>query len=505
MSQPKTFEEAKALADQTYIQFWQDKADAITDKWTAEDYALLDEPRYEDVKIGVDPKRRIYRTEQRQVLPEGYEELQEINSYIEKGPLDFTSKETYDLLIRTPKVKGGTLPTKQQYWIEEDEPLRQAVEAQSEVMQNFLDSENISIVKKYEDIEGFERPDSFRGEGVYLNTGTGAHIDWDSSLKRGQNYQSSPTAELGTYSQVFVRPDPEGLAKPLAFVASITGNPWLSAASTVAAGGDLEDAIKGAATTYAAGQITAPILEDTLSVFGVDADLFGIDPEEFSESVQNIQETMLEGGSGEDAFIKELGGAAVKQVGKTVDDMLPDIDLETPQIFKDLEDVVKTTGGAIDDTVIQPLIEPIKPALTAVGNVVEEGAKAVGELGQDIIDPVDEVIDTIGGSDIVEAIEEGGKKVGELGQDIIDTGSDITSEIEDVVKDAGRAIDDIVDWEGLLKGLFGIGGTGGMMSGARKPSQVEGLFDKELFKFDTEIKSTQEILSPMMNKKRRYG
>ena len=38
----------------------------------------------------------------------------------------------------------------------------------------------------------------------------------------------------------------------------------------------------------------------------------------------------------------------------------------------------------------------------------------------------------------------------------------------------------------------------------QQPTQVEGLFDKELFKFDTEIKSTQEMLSPLMNL-RRYG
>ena len=36
------------------------------------------------------------------------------------------------------------------------------------------------------------------------------------------------------------------------------------------------------------------------------------------------------------------------------------------------------------------------------------------------------------------------------------------------------------------------------------PTNTEQLFDKELFKFDTEIKSTQELLSPMMNL-RKYG
>ncbi len=46
--------------------------------------------------------------------------------------------------------------------------------------------------------------------------------------------------------------------------------------------------------------------------------------------------------------------------------------------------------------------------------------------------------------------------------------------------------------------------TGGMMAGVRQPSQVEQVFDKDLFKFDTEIRSKQEMLSPMMNL-RRYG
>ena len=54
---------------------------------------------------------------------------------------------------------------------------------------------------------------------------------------------------------------------------------------------------------------------------------------------------------------------------------------------------------------------------------------------------------------------------------------------------------------------FSLGGLlGGQPSQQQAMTQtpVEGLFDKELFKFDTEIKSTQEMLSPMMNL-RKYG
>ena len=44
MAKPQTFQEAKALADQTYINFWEDKSDAITKNWTDKDYDLIANP-----------------------------------------------------------------------------------------------------------------------------------------------------------------------------------------------------------------------------------------------------------------------------------------------------------------------------------------------------------------------------------------------------------------------------------------------------------------------------
>ena len=444
MSQPKTFAEAKALADQTYVQFLQDEADAITSKWTEEDYDLAENPQYRTEGVMGRPQTKV------RILPEGYEELQEINSYIEKGPLDFTSEETYDLLINTPMGKGGTMPTKKQYWIDEDKPLRQAVEAQSEVMQNYLDEAGIPIVQKYGDMEGFDRPDSFRGEGFYLNTGTGAHIDWGSSLKRGQDYRSTPDSELGTYSQVFVRPDPEGFAKPLAFLSIMTGNPWLSAANTLASGGDLGDIVKSYAVGELTGAVGGDFLEDTLANLGVDADLFGLDAETFTEGLGNVQETMLEGGSGKEALLKEFGGEALEAVG--VD--LPEFELPETGVIGDIREL----GRTLDDVLLQP---------------VKEGVEAVTAPIEDLSTPLKEAVETVG-EPIVDAVDE-----------IVDA---VDSPLGDLL-------------EGVISG---IGGSGGMMAGTKKPTQVEDIFDKELFKFDTEIKSTQEMLSPMMNL-RRYG
>jgi hypothetical protein len=473
-----SFEEAKQAADETYLQSWYDRANKISSKWTDEDYALIAEPQYEEYYEGRHKKTR-------RIVPEGYDEYVEAQERINAGPLDFSSEETHKMLIKPPTAKGGQLYGKRQEWIDEDNPLRQAVEAQADVMQGFLDAEGISIVREYEDLEGFDRPDSFRGEGIYLNTGTGAHIDWDAGLKRMQQYQSSPDAELGTYSTVFVRPDPEGLAKPLAFVGAITGNPWLSGASAVAAGGDLEDALKGAARGYVAGQVTAPILENTLGYLGVDADLFGMNPEEFSESVKDIQDTIIEGGDVEKALVKELGGAALEKVGKTVGDMLPDVDFETPQILKDLEDVVKLG--------VDPIVD-----------VAQKGIDVVQTATQPISDVT---------SDIEDVVKEAGRKFDDTFlEPWTEPTGEFLSEAEDVVKDLGREFDknvlqpigDVLEAGGdVLGGMLG-GGQQDYQQRGISQTPVEQLFDKELFKFDTEIKSTQEMLSPMMNL-RRYG
>ncbi len=60
MSQPKTFEEAKALADQTYIQFWQDEADSISSNWSDEDFDLLVNAKYKTVGLGHHKRQKEY-------------------------------------------------------------------------------------------------------------------------------------------------------------------------------------------------------------------------------------------------------------------------------------------------------------------------------------------------------------------------------------------------------------------------------------------------------------
>jgi len=446
MSQPKTFEEAKALADQTYIQFWQDEADSISSNWSDEDFDLLVNAKYKTVGKG--------RTQsQRRILPEGYEEYLEAKSYIEKGPLDFSSEETYDLLTTSPEIKGGMLTTKEQNWISEDNPLRQAVEAQSEVMQNYLDEAGIPIVTAF--AEDFNKPDSFRGEGVYLNTGTGAHIDWDSSLKRGQKYETPEGSEIGEYNQVSVRPDPESiLDNPFVdLVAAATG---MTVPLSVLRGGDLEDVLK----SVVVGQVVSTVIpenfvENNLNKIGINAETFGMDPETFTNVLDGFQEDLEQGkdvaeaalgalGDGASEIIEGVGGsftdvvqAVVKPIGDAVEAVTDPIigvlegieDFETPEAIKQVGDTILASVDSVVNTVT-PVIKSIDENLQPIGDVIQDT----------IIDPVDAVIDfadshvgdvwehagvTIltGGSpsQIAEAYARGmyGDKIGEKGGEIL--------------------------------------------------------------------------------------
>ena len=490
-----SFEEAKQAADETYKQYWYDRANSISKNWTAADYALIANPAYARENVNRGKGRPIYKNVRQ--LPEGYEEYKEYQDRINAGPLDFSSEETHKMLINPPSNRGYG---KRQSWISKDDPLRQAVEAQADVMEDFLDAEGISIVQEYP--ESFDRPDSFRGEGVYLNTGTGAHIDWDAGLKRMQQYQSSPDAELGTYSQVFVRPDPEGIAKPLNVLGAMTGNPWIGAAASLAAGGDIEDILKGAAKSYVVGKVTAPILEETVATLGVDADLFGMDSKEFSDTMMDAQSDILLGKDAGEVLLKEFGKEGLSAVANAIDIDLPDVDFKTPESIKaignalePLVDVVQESGRIFDDRVLQP----IKTGLEPVVDVAQQGIDVVQEAVQPISDFT---------SDVEDVVKESGRKFDDTVLQPVKEGVQaVTEPVVDVIDDIIDAVDsplgDVLQAGGnLLGGL--LGGLGGQQPQTVSRTPVEGLFDKELFKFDTEIKSTQEMLSPMMNS-RRYG
>ena len=490
-----SFEGAKQAADETYMQYWHDRANEISSKWTDKDYALIGEPKTEKFCPGGQMICRVKHT--RRVVPEGYYDYVEAQERIEQGPLDFSDDKTHFELIQKKEGLAGQIKSSpHELWINSSDPLRQALEAQADVMTDYLDENNIPLFVKFPKGTSV---DGLKGEGVYLNTGTAAHINWDAGLKRNEQYRVSPDSEVGSYDTVRFRPPSEGFGKPLSILGGLTGNPWIASAGTIASGGDIEDVVKNVATGAIVSSIDIPIVEDGFASLGIDADLLGMEAAEFSDRMMDVQSDILMGESGTDALLDNFGKAAIGAVADTVD---IDIDLPESELLSDLGDslkpivgAVREAGSAFDDAVLQPIktgLEPVVDVAQQGIDVVQEAVQPISDFTSDVEDDILEAASTFDDT-VLQPVKEGVQAVTEPVVDVIDDIIDaVDSPLGDVLQAGGN----------FLGGL--LGGLGGQQPQTVSKTPVEGLFDKELFKFDTEIKSTQEMLSPMMNS-RRYG
>jgi len=397
----------------------------------------------------------------------GSKEWNDIQSLIKKGPLNFDKKSDYKL-------------------VGDNKFALEAATAQAFVMNDFLHRNDINSAVRY------TKSEAIPSNTVFLNTGTLAHgigVDLSGSnpksvlnetlLKRIKESDNWVQGEFGKYSSyAFVEPEGEWyddllkFALPILNFAAPTVGKIVTGIVQLSTMDDLGDFFESAAKGYLVGQIAPDFLETNLSGIGIDADTLGVTDETFSRIAKNTQDNLLDGDNIQDS----LTGAFLEEGG----------DFLKENILPAAEDTLKDIGGGAYEVVAEILETP-------------------KELLEETFEPI---LTAIGDSEIVETIEETGKE-------IYEATSPVLSEAEDIVKDVGRELDDVVDFGGIAKDAilsnFGVGGTNvrniastsGMLGGGF--SQIENLFDKELFKFDEDIKSTQEMLSPIMNRrKRRY-
>ena len=391
------------------------------------------------------------------VLKNAYEENpnDKLKKAIEQGPLDFDKIEDVKLYES----------------LSEDSIQKQAFDAQGAVVEDYLNRTDNRVfdtrmLEQGETVSlGAAGPAQFM-----LNTGTiiGAPSSDADNIRFGG---------FGTYGNIDWNnpPEPSGFEKAVSLGLDILSifqpqfAPLAQGSKTLIQTGDLEEAFKSAGGAYLGTKIANIGNAEITQVF----DDLGIDLTTLPESVQNVvldtTTAALEGKSGSEAFEDAVTGEALGYLGEGAEEALSNIgieipDFETPQALKDVGDVI---------------VDVLEPPLEFVGETFEpviEAGEQVLSTAEDVLEPVKEVVETVG-----EPI------------------ADVVDEISDALD---SPIGDLL--EGAISGISGIGGTAGMMAGTKKPTQVEDIFDKELFKFDTEIKSTQEMLSPMMNL-RRYG
>jgi len=351
--------------------------------------------------------------------------------------------------------------------------------------------------------------EAFKGGDVHFNTGTAFNRIPSGNLVE----ENGTVGQVGAFSYIApVYREQSTFEKNIGIVLDVASilyppiAPVIQGGKVATSGGDLEDVIKTAAKTWAGNEVSDIAFDDVLQTF----DDIGIPLDKLSEVQQKIivDTTLdgLEGKSVEESFKKNAGDAIVAGVGDTVGDVLSDIgnqigEIETPEWLEKAGDAVVATGTAIGNAV-EPIVKPVYEGVKAVGDVVEEAVQPISDFTSDVeddildagrafddtvIDPIDDVVDTFG-EEVVDPVLQ---TVGEVGQDIIDP-------IDDIIDAVDSPLGDLVEAGGDL--------LGGMLGGQGQKQQrtaTESLFGKELFKFDTEIKSTQRMLSP--TNRRRYG
>ena len=227
-------------------------------------------------------------------------------------------------------------------------------------------------------------------------------------------------------------------------------------------------------------------------------------------AVEPVIETIEAGGRAVD---KNITQPTIKAIGEGIDTI--------SDITSEAEDFVRAGGRVMDKNVIRPTIETAETIIEEGSNILsdtEDFVRAGGRVvDKNVIRPTIKTID-----ELVRKIPEPPEidiDLPELNVDLPDLPDLEFPEIDinlpelnvDLPEFTAPDIDlpeiDIdlpsIDVE-LPELSFDPKLLAGLMPTPQQPTQVEGLFDKELFKFDTEIKSTQEMLSPLMNL-RRYG
>lgn len=131
-----------------------------------------------------------------------------------------------------------------------------------------------------------------------------------------------------------------------------------------------------------------------------------------------------------------IGDAMLQGVGKYITEggsLGKGLSLQTPEVLKELEDVVRTVGSAIDDTVLQPVRETLPLLEDATKAVAKPLIEAGSAVNREVVKPV------------VGAVGEVAKKTGEVVQAVTEPVIDVVDDVLDNTYDAINQLDNFID------------------------------------------------------------
>jgi len=484
------------------------------------------------------------------------EDKYKLRDAIERGAMDFANPQIDNKFIFGDSGNAAIIEaarfqalSMKDYLVQNDMPLYQ------EVGHERIEHDKVYI-NTGTALQWFENEQEEGGGGNLLSFASGL----------GHSHFASAGNELGGYSLYQVAPPPKqsqferNIAPIVNIVAAVASvafpqfAPIINTVNTLVQGGDLEHALIAGGKAYLLNNMsestTAEINEGITDLYGG----LGIDIATLPEGVQNVifdtTTAVFRGDSGKDEFIESATGEALSSVDFDIDkpdwslfdsdklwdgltaaleaagDVVGDavepigdliegaVDL-TADTFEPLVDIADDAFDTLGETVVDPALQTGSDALSAVEDVILEGGRTIDDtVLQPVKEGAEQVVDIA--QEGIDTLQEAGREFDDtfidpidnafdtLGEKVVDpmlqTGSDVLSDFEDVLKDGGRLLDDLIDYDSLLPSL-----EVQEQPIAKKRTQVESLFDNELFKFNTEIKANEEeMLTPLMNL-RRYG
>lgn len=460
-------------------------------------------------------------------------------------------KEYIERLIREGAPSFNTKEEIDKYYSRRDsDPFKIAADLQKAVMEDFIDrSQNLAT-----DMQDL----SYSGETFTIGGGTKAHeITLNTGTLVGAPKQGDVVnvGAFGTYSNYSYNvPKQSSLSKALSFglkflsIAQPQLAPVIAGVEAIVTGGDIEDALKAAGTSWATSKLVEIAEPQVADVF----DKVGIDVYELPDAVQNVifdtTIDVIEGESFKEAIRENVAKETLSAVAEPVEEVFEDLGDSIPDALKapiefvadTLEPVVDVLDDGIDyigEQYVDPVLDVVEEFVEPVVDVVQEVAEPVVDVVQEVTEPVIETVQEVGRDideeiiqptlDVVQevtepvvdtiddVIDEFGEEVvdpvlqttKEVGQDIIDPIDDIIDAVDSPLGDVVETVVDVItpDISGSFTGAgmpsfnIGLTGTGGLLGG----SQIGSLFDDDLIKLD-KMKSTQEMLTPFINL-RKYG
>lgn len=359
-----------------------------------------------------------------------------------------------------------------------------------DVVQDFLTENEVPLSKE------------INGQTFYLNTGIGTPESYGA---RGDGRYVN-LGEVGTYSTVFVE-DPNVVQSTLSdpiigLAASFVpfGNLALTGAQLAA---DVDvNPLQAASGLLQGLQVaglvrppSAPLAEGLQGAPDVGEGLFGTT---YAQTESLI--TAASAGNIEEAVMGMFGGQLVNE-GLAQAGISPEtLGLTQQQLTSGVNTTVNALaqGAELDEALAEgfgrQLVEGVVDAIPT-GDAPSLGF--IEDAIRPIVEPVIDAVEQIG-APFVEVVEQGLETVEPVVETIVDAASTVGRPIEDVVKEVGSTAEDIVEplkdtLEDVLSGVDLASMEGINMDGTYRPSafgiptQVEKLFGKELFKFETEI------------------